>query len=114
MDFSGEWALAKAADVMGDLRIVDDCLADRVDVRSALVLLSRSYGRLAEAGVPPGLGRSDYLGRIAALASLAVQAAEGYDADRAEALAKYAAVREGTGVLFEQLNDALGSHLSLP
>lgn len=113
-DFSGEWVVAKAADVMGDMRIVDECLADRIDVNSALVLLSRSYGRLAEAGVPPGLDRSDYLGRVVALQSLAAQAAEGYDVDRAGTLAKYATVRDGTGVLFEQLNDALGSHLSLP
>lgn len=113
-DFSREFALAKAADVTGDMRIVDECIADRIDVNSALVLLSRSYGRLAEAGVPPSLDRSDYLGRVVALQSLAAQAAEGYDVDRAGTLAKYATVRDGTGVLFEQLNDALGSHLSLP
>jgi hypothetical protein len=112
--FSQQRALAKAFDVIGDLRVVDDCLSDGVDVRSALILLSRSYGRLAEAGVPPGLGRSDYLGRVGALQVQSAQAAEGYDVDRTAALAKYAAVREGTRVLFQQINGALGSHLALP
>ena len=51
---------------------------------------------------------------MGALQVLATQAAEGYDVDRTAALARYAAVRDGTGVLFQQINGDLGSHLALP
>jgi hypothetical protein len=112
--FNRQRVLAKAVDVIGDMRIVDGCLADGVDVQSALILLSRSYGRLAEAGVPPRLDRSAYLARVGTLQARTAQAAESYDTDRTEALATYVVVRDGTGVLFKQINGALGSDLSLP
>ncbi len=112
--FNAQRVQAKAVDVIGDMHIVDDCLTDGVDVQSALTLLSRSYGRLAEAGVPPGLKRSDYLARVLTLQSQAAQAAEGYDADRTGALATYVVVRDGTGAVVKQINGALGSDLSLP
>ena len=98
---------------MGDIQIVDQCLADGVDVNSALTLLSRSYGRLAETGVPPGVDRSDYVLRVITLQALTLQAAEGYDDDRTQAVAKYSAARSGTRVLFQQLNVAIGSDLSV-
>ena len=111
--FDRQRALAKAADIIGDIQIVDQCLADGVDVNSALTLLSRSYGRLAETGVPPGVDRSDYTLRVTTLQALTLQAAEGYDDDRAQAVASYSTARSETRVLFKQLNVALGSDLSL-
>ena len=113
-DFSEQRALAKAADITADMENVDECLRTGVDVNSALVLLGRSYGRLAETGVPPGLDRSDYLARVATLQSLAAEAAEGYGIDRTAAIATYSSVRNKTRALFEQINGALGSHLSMP
>jgi hypothetical protein len=112
--FQRQRALAKAVDLVGDIKIVDQCLADEVDVNSALALLSRSYGRLAETGVPPGIDRSDYVLRLTTLQTLTIRAAEVYDDDRTQALAHYSAARSETGVLFEELNVALGSDLSLP
>jgi hypothetical protein len=106
--------LAKAADIIGDIQIVDQCLADGVDVNSALTLLSRSYGRLAETGVPPGVDRSRYTLGVTTLQALTLQAAEGYDDDRTGAVAKYSTARSETRVLFKQLNVALGSNFSLP
>jgi hypothetical protein len=112
--FNRQRALAKAADIMGDIQIVDYSLAEGVDVNSALTLLSRSYGRLAETGVPPDVDRSDYVLRVTSLQALTLQAAEGYDDDRTQAVSTYSAARSETRVLFQQLNDALGSNLSLP
>jgi hypothetical protein len=112
--FRVERVLAKAGDIIGDIKIVDQCLADGVDVNSALTLLNRSYVRLAESGVPPGLDRSEYVLRVRRLQTLTLQAAEGYDHDPTQAIASYSAVRSETRALFEQLNVALGSNLSLP
>ena len=112
--FQRRRALAKAVDIVGDIKIVDQCLADDIDVNSALALLSRSYGRLAETGVPPGIDRSDYVVRLTTLQTLTIRAAEVYDDDRTQAVANYSAARSETGALFEELNDALGSDLSLP
>jgi len=112
--FDRQRALAKAADIIGDIQIVDQCLADAVDVNSALTLLSRSYGRLAETGVPPGVDRSHYTLRVTTLQALTLQAAEGYDDNHAQAVSMYSTARSETRVLFKQLNVALGSNLSLP
>lgn len=112
--FNQQRVIAKAVDVIGDMHIVDGCLAAGVDVQSALILLSRSYGRLAEAGVPPRLDRSAYLARVGTLQAQTAHAAESYDTDRTEALATYVVVRDGTTILFRQINGALGSDLSLP
>ncbi len=113
-DFSKQRALAKAADIIGDMENVDECLRTGVDVNSALVLLSRSFGRLAETGIPPTLDRSDYLAQVMTLQSLTAEAAEGYGVDRTAATATYSSVRNKTGVLFRQINRALGSSLSVP
>ena len=112
--FDRQRALAKAADIIGDIQIVDQCLADAVDVNSALTLLSRSYGRLAETGVPPGVDRSRYTLRVTTLQALTLQAAEGYDDNHAQAVSMYSTARSETRVLFKQLNVALGSNFSLP
>ena len=112
--FRKERALAKATDIIGDIKIVDQCLADGVDVNSALTLLNRSYVRLAESGVPPDIDRSEYVLRVRRLQTLTLQAAEGYDEDHTLAIASYSAVRSETRALFEQLNVALGSNLFLP
>ena len=112
--FDPQRALAKAADIIGDIQIVDQCLADGVDVNSALTLLSRSYGRLAETGVPPGVDRSRYTLGVTTLQALTLQAAEGYDDNHAQAVSMYSTARSETRVLFKQLNVALGSDLSLP
>jgi len=113
-DFSKQRALAKAADIIGDMENVDECLRTGVDVNSALVLLSRSFGRLAETGIPPTVNRSDYLAQVTTLQSLTAEAAEGYGVDRTAAMATYSSVRNKTGVLFRQINRALGSSLSVP
>ena len=113
-DFDEEWALAKAGDIVEDIGTVDERLSDGIQVDGALNLLSDSYGRLADAGVPPGLDAASYLARVTTLQSFSAQAADGYDVDPTDATAKYLVVREETGVLFKQINGAIGSDLALP
>ncbi|KRE41051.1 hypothetical protein ASG74_14390 [Knoellia sp. Soil729] len=113
-DFDEEWALAKAADITEDIATVDERLGDGIQVPGALTLLSGSYRRLANAGVPPGLDRAQYLARVKTLESFAAQAADEYEWDPSSATAKYLVAREETGVLFKQINGAIGSNLRLP
>lgn len=113
-EFDQEWALAKADDIIEDITMVDEYLGDGIAVPGGLRLLSDSYGRLADAGVPPGLDRADYLARVKTLQSFAEQAADTYDFDPTNATAQYLVAREETGVLFQQINDAIGSDLALP
>jgi hypothetical protein len=112
-EFRQARALSKAADVIADLAVVDKCLGEGTDVDSALILLGRSYGRLADVGVPPALQRTDYLVQVRSLETLTIEAAEGYAADPTKATAAYLEVRSRTGALVKQINKATGSRLSL-
>ena len=112
--FDRRWALAKAADIIEDIGTVDERLGEGIRVDGALSLLSDSYGRLVDAGVPPGLDRRTYRARITALQWCAGVAASTYDLDPMDATSQYLVVREETGVLFGQVNGAIGSHLALP
>lgn len=112
--FDRTWALAKAADIIEDIGTVDERLGDGIQVDGALILLSDSYGRLADAGVPPGLDPHTYLARVETLQWFAGQAADRYDLDPLDATARYEVARNETGVLFAQINASIGSHLELP
>jgi hypothetical protein len=84
-------------------------------VDSALSLLSDSYGRLASAGVPPGLDAASYLARVRTLQSFAEQAADEFDEDYPTAgAARYTVVKKETRTLLGQINSALGTHLTVP
>lgn len=112
--FDRRWALAKAADIIEDIRTVDERLGEGIQVDGALSLLSDSYRRLVCAGVPPGLNEASYRARVTALQWCAAEAADTYDSDPVDATSQYLVVREETGVLFGQVNGAIGSHLALP
>lgn len=81
---------------------------------SGLYLLSDSYERMSEAGVPPGLDAATYLARLDTLRLFAEQAGDLYDVDPMEPSAKDYVTREQTGVLFGQINGALGTDPQLP
>lgn len=113
-DFDREWATKKVADIIDDIASVDERLADGVMVTSAMSMLSNSYGRLLDAGIPPGVEASEYAARVSTLEEFAARAADLYRADPQEGTAKYAVLREQTGPLFAQLNAALGTDFRLP
>ena len=72
------------------------------------------FGRLLEAGTPPGVDAGEYHGRLTTLESFAGQASDIYDVNPTEGSAKYAVVRQQTGVLLSSLNSGLGTSFSLP
>ena len=113
-DFDRGWLVAKSQDAHTDIRSVDRRLQDGIAVAGALYLLSDSYERMSEAGVPPGLDPATYLARLDTLRIFAEQAGDLYDIDPMEASAKYSVTRQQTGVLFGQINGALGTNLQLP
>ena len=83
-------------------------------VSSALYLLSDSYGRMLDAGVPSGIDASTYRARLATLSQFASLAGDEYDDDPMQGTARYRVVRRQTGILFGQINAALGTQLHLP
>ena len=112
--FDRAYAVAKVSDIVDDIKTVDHRLKDGIGVSSALSLLSDSYGRLQDAGLPPGVDKSTYYARLSTLQAFAAQAADTYDSDAMQASARYVVVRKQTGVLFQQLNTALGTDFQLP
>ena len=112
--FDRDYAVTVTGDILVDIRTIDHRLKDGIAVSSALSLLTDNFGRLLDAGTPPGVNAADYHGRLTTLESFAGQASDMYDADPTEGSAKYAVVREQTGVLLSALNSALGTSFSLP
>ncbi len=112
-EFDRPYAMDIATDIIEDITTVDERLGDGIGASSALSLLSDSYGRLLDAGMPPGTG-SEYYGRVTTLQTFAEDAANLYDVNAMEGTAKYAVIRKQTGVLFGQLNDALNTAFRLP
>ena len=113
-DFDRAYAMGIGGDIIHDINTVDDRLRDGIGVSSALYLLSDSYGRLLDAGIPPGVDAADYYGRLTTLQTFATDAADLYDSNAMEGRAKYAVLREQTGPLLDQLNDAANTNFRLP
>ena len=113
-EFDREYAVGVAGDILREIRTVDHRLKDGIAVSSAMYLLTNDYGRLLDAGTPPGVNEAEYHARLTTLESFAGQATDIYDANPMEGTTKYAVVREETGVLFGTLNSALGTSFSLP
>jgi hypothetical protein len=113
-DFDRAFGVKTAGEIVEDIRTVDHRLGDGIGVPSALMLLSDSYGRLADAGTPPGVAAADYQSRVSTLQSFASIAADMYEMDPMQGSARYSVVRHETGSLFQHLNTALGTHFALP
>ena len=113
-EFDRAWLLSKAQDAIVDIRTLDVRMSDGIGVPTPLSMMSDTFGRMAEAGVPPGLDASTYLARLSTLQSFAADASEVYNDDPSEGAAKYSVIRKETGVLFSQINKALGTNLRLP
>jgi len=115
---SGDFDRAHAIDVGGDIvrevKTVDERLGDGIAVSSALSLLSTDYGRLLDAGIPPGVKESKYYARVTTLQTFAEDAADVYDIKPMEGEAKYAVLRQETRPLLDQLNGAVNTHFELP
>ena len=88
-------------------------MQDGIAVPSALYMLSSSYDRMTDAGVPAGADPAKYMARLTTLASFAQSAGDEYDDSPGEATARYAVVRRETGILFSVLNSTLGTHYKL-
>jgi len=112
--FDRDWADSKVSDIIEDIRIIDERLLDGIQVPTPMRMLGDSFVRLADAGVPPGVDAADYMARLATLEDFARQAADTYSVSPIEGAATFAVVREQTGVLFDQLNAALGTSYRLP
>jgi hypothetical protein len=113
-NFDSAWAVDIASDIVHDVKTVDQRLGDGIAVESAMFLLSDDFPRLLDAGIPPGVREAQYVARLQTLESFTDEAADLYASDPTEGSARYAVVREQTGVLLEQLNSAVGSDFTLP
>lgn len=112
--FDEEWAAAKAEDVVEDVASVDERLQDGIMVGSALGLLSDSFRRLADAGVPPGADAAVYLATLQTLSDFAGIAADEMSYDPVAGAARYAVIREQTGPVLAQVSAATGRTFVLP
>ncbi|MCE1178319.1 MAG: hypothetical protein LWW86_04725 [Micrococcales bacterium] len=112
--FDRAYALKKCQDITDDIARVDERLGDGIMVDSALNLLSGSYARLGNAGIPPGVSPAKYAARVQTLSEFTADAAAIIDVDPMEGTAKYEVARRETGVLFDMINGALGTNLALP
>ena len=113
-EFDRAWLLSKAHDATEDIRTLDIYMRDGIGVATQLSMLSDSFERMTQAGVPPGLDKPTYLARLSTLQNFAADASEVYYDNPSEAAAKYSVIRKETGVLFSQINKALGTDLRLP
>lgn len=113
-DFDRDYALLKAQDVIDDLRSIDERMQDGIMAASRLHLLGGNYGRLQSAGVLPKTDAAQYIARLRTLEEFAEQAADQMGYAPTEGSARYQVIRQETGVLFDQLNAALGTILRLP
>lgn len=113
-EFDRAYAVDIATDIIEDISSVDERLRDGGLVSSALSLLSDSYGRLLDAGYPPGVDQSTYYARVTTLQSFSATASDEYYDAPSEASARYAVVRKQTGVLLADLNKAMGTTFQLP
>ena len=113
-DFDRAYAIGVARDMIRDVKSVDGRLGDGIGVSSGLSLLSGEYGRLEDAGTPPGVDAAKYHARLRTLESFSSTASDMYLDDPTQGAARYAVVREETGTLLSQLNSALGTDLRLP
>lgn len=113
LDFDRAWAVDIASDIVQEVKTVDHRLGDGIAVESAMFLLSGDFTRLRDAGIPPGVDEAEYVARLETLESFTDQAADLYPSDPTEASARYAVVREQTGVLLDDLNAAIGSEFRL-
>jgi len=114
VEFDRAYAIDIGNDIVHDIKTVDRSLRDGIGVSTALNLLSDSYGRLLDAGIPPGVNESNYYGRVTTLQTFAEDAADLYYTNEMEGSTKYAVLREQTPPLLDQLNGALNSNLRLP
>lgn len=113
-EFDRAYAIDIGNDIVHDIKTVDGRLQDGIAVSSALDLLSDSYGRLLDAGMPPGVNEAKYYARLTTLQSFAEDAADLYVSNPMEGRAKYAVLREQTGPLLDQLNGVMNTSLRLP
>lgn len=112
--FDRGWAVDIASDIVRDVKTVDHRLGDGIAVESAMFLLAGDYPRLLDAGIPPEVDEAKYVARLETLESFTDQAADLYTSNPTEGSARYAVVREQTGVLLDELNAAIGSDFRLP
>ena len=113
-DFDPSYARTVAGYIIEDIGDVDEYMQDGIAVPSALYMLSSSYDRMTDAGVPPGADPAKYMARLTTLSSFAESAGDEYDDSPVEATARYAVIRRETGVVFSVLNSAMGTHFKLP
>lgn len=112
--FDRHYLIETAGWVRQSTHDVDRYLRDGIAVSSAMYNLSDAYGYMEHAGTPPRVRAADYRARLSTLASFTRQAARVYDYDPMTGTAKYVVVRHQTGILFHQINRAIGTHLTLP
>ena len=113
--FDRVWAIAKAKDVIDDIATLDERMLTGPDegIASGLRLLSDSYQRLSEAGVPPGVDASAYLASLSTLSQFASQASDEMVYAPSDGGARYEVIRQHTGPLLQELGQATGTRLRL-
>ena len=108
--------MAKARNVITDIRSTDRRIADSdyYSASSSLWLLADSFERVLEAGIPAGVDPATYTARLKTLESFADQASNEIAGSPTQGSARYAIIREETGVVLTQLTEATGVELALP
>ena len=87
IDFDRAYAIDVAGDMIRDINTVDHRLRDGIAVSSGLWLLSSEYGRLENAGTPPGVDAAKYHARLRTLDAFASAASDIYDNNPTEGAA---------------------------
>jgi len=115
-DFFRDDAITAAGHIREDIEALDERVADGdwISTERRLGMLATSYGRLYDAGTPPGLDPGQYYARVSTLQDFALQAADEMRYDPLAGSARYVVIRQETQVLFDQLTQALGTTLTLP
>lgn len=111
--FDRAYAISVVGSIVESIEMVDERLSDGIGLASGLSILGGNYGRLLNAGIPPGEG-GQYYGRLTTLQTFVLDAADLCDTNPMEAIANYQVSREQTGALFAQLNNALDTNFQLP
>ncbi|GAB3488098.1 hypothetical protein [Flexivirga lutea] len=113
-DFDKAWAKKTAGWIVEEIKIIDGRIPEGGDIGLAYSNLSKEFGYLEEAGIPPGADAASYSARLSTAKDFASDAYDLEPDDYSGALAKYLTVRGNTKPILDAVNAAVGTHYSLP
>lgn len=112
--FTQAVALVDYGNVVADIRLLDSMTLTGSPAALQLDVLARHFAALGANGSPPSLDPPTYFARLKSLEIFADAASDEAAASSPQAAARYALIRQETGVLFSLVNGALKTTLALP